>query len=150
MVNGMFDDDYLDDVVRFMMGEHGRVEREREREERNDYIPPQICENCGSKNVMVRICRDPTERDGIQFVGYICNDCKYFAPLRESVPQEDMEEKWSREVLKRYNRCAVCGRKDEKLYPRRIIPAWKSKEYEFDANNGVALCEWCKSLDDCD
>ena len=37
MVNGMFDDDYLDDVVRFMMGEHGRVEREREREEQEDY-----------------------------------------------------------------------------------------------------------------
>ena len=152
MVNGMFDDDYLDDVVRFMMGEHGRVdserEREREREEWNDYIPPQICENCGSKNVIVRINGSPIESGGIRYVGYTCNDCNYFAPLRKVKVPRDMEEKWRGEVLRRYNRCAVCGRKDEKLYPHRIIPKVRSKEYEFDVNNGVALCERCKSLAD--
>lgn len=103
-----------------------------------EYLVPESCEACESKNIHIRVIYE----SGI--CRYICEDCGYSRCLPK---QENLKARykssmhnWAKQIIKFRPYCAICGAQEE-LEAHHIIPVSHSKEYAYMYTNGLTLCK---------
>lgn len=110
-----------------------------------EYYYPQECEQCGSDNLIMRICYDS------KIARYVCKDCNF----ARSLPKASNLAKrtntsinnWAKRIIKSYPRCFICGENShDKLEAHHIIPVSHSERFKYSYTNGITLCKKCHYL----
>ena len=114
---------------------------------KNNYAVPKRCEECGSQNVMIRVCWAAGQ------VRTFCPDCGggRAIPKVENLSKRTCTtlSHWASNVKFKNPRCTICGETDRaKLVAHHIIPVSHDPEnkYKYKPSNGITLCEKCHFL----